>query len=44
MHSLNTGGRENPWWGAARTLAAASGPHARTLADFEADGGCQYRS
>ncbi|MCX5581802.1 DUF2716 domain-containing protein [Streptomyces erythrochromogenes] len=42
VHSLNSGGRENPWWEAARTLAAASGPHASTLADFEADGGCRY--
>ncbi|WP_405422614.1 hypothetical protein [Streptomyces erythrochromogenes] len=42
VHSLNGGCDGNPWWEAAHALAAASGPYASTLADFEADGGCRY--
>ncbi|MFJ9546849.1 DUF2716 domain-containing protein [Streptomyces erythrochromogenes] len=42
VHSLNGGSGGNPWWEAAYALAAATGPHASTLADFEADGGCRY--
>ncbi|MFF8261864.1 DUF2716 domain-containing protein [Streptomyces virginiae] len=43
VHTLTGGGEGDPWWEAARTLAAASGPHASTLSDFEADGGCLWR-
>ncbi|MEU4357544.1 DUF2716 domain-containing protein [Streptomyces virginiae] len=42
VHTLTGGGDGDPWWEAARTLAAASGPHASALADFEADGGCLW--
>ncbi|MGW6980836.1 DUF2716 domain-containing protein [Streptomyces sp. NPDC054932] len=40
--SLNSGTEDPAWWAAARELAAASGPHAKSLAEFEADGGPSY--
>lgn len=42
VHSLNSGTEDPAWWVAARELAAASGPHAKGLAEFEADGGPFY--
>lgn len=42
IRSLSGGAQDPGWWPRARELAASSGPHETTLAEFEADGGCFY--
>ncbi|MEV7526044.1 DUF2716 domain-containing protein [Streptomyces sp. NPDC091371] len=42
VHTLNSGRPEAPRWAAALELARATGPHAKPLAEFEADGGCWW--